>query len=119
MKFKFNKVKCLDYAPDLKDDDTSDEEDDDDYVSIPFQKSWSTHDDPRPRPEQKLVCIPEEIYKYSAASSRMRIGIPLTNTTCLACPFSFQEFRSSKVLRHHYRMHQKKHCDRGCGVKYT
>ena len=100
-------VKGLDYAPDLKDEDISDEEDNEDYVSIPFQKSWSTHDDPRPRPEQKLVHIPEEIYKYLAASSRMRIGIPLTNTTALACPFCFQEFRSSKVLRHHYRMCHK------------
>ena len=108
-KVQVNKVqvKGLDYALDLKDDDTSDEEDDEDYVSIPFQKSWSTHDDPRPRPEQKLVCIPEEIYKYLAASSRMRIGIPSTNTTGLACPFCDEEFRSSKVLRHHYRMHHK------------
>ena len=108
-KVQVNKVqvKGLDYAFDPKDDDTSDEEDDEDYVSIPFQKSWSTHEGSRPRPEQKLVCIPEEIYKNLAASSRMRIGIPSTNTTGLACPFCDEEFRSSKVLRHHYRMHHK------------
>ena len=79
-------VKGFDYALDSKEDDTSDDED---YVSNPFQKGWSTYDEPKHRLEQKLVSIPEEIYKYLVTLSRVKIGIPLTNTagpTCPACP---------------------------------
>ena len=47
------------------------------------------------------------MYKYLVNPFRERIGIPLTDTRGLACPFCPQEFRSSNVLRHHYRMHHK------------
>ena len=103
---KVDKVQGLDYAPDLKGDDTSDEDDDEDSVSIPFQKAWSTCYETKPRPEQRLVCIPE-MYKFLVAPFRERIGTPLTDTTGLACPFCPQEFRSSNILRYHYKMHQK------------
>ena len=100
-------VKGFDYALDSKEDDTSDEENDEDYVSNPFQMGWSTYDEPKHRLEQKLVSIPEEIYKYLVTLSRVKIGIPLTNKAGPAYPFCPQEFRSSKVLRHHFRMSHK------------
>ena len=52
-----------------------------------------------------MVCIPEELYKSLVISFRERIGVPVTDTTGLACPFCPKEFRTSNVLRHHYRMY--------------
>ena len=100
-------VRGPDYVPCLKGGDTSDEENDDDYVSNLFRKGWSTCDESRHRSKQTLVCIPEEMYKCLVTPYRERIGIPLSNTTGCACPFCPQEFRSCKVLRHHYRIHHK------------
>ena len=53
------------------------------------------------------MSIPEEIYKYLVTFSRVKNSMPYTNTAGPACLFCPQEFRSSKVLRHHFRMSHK------------